>query len=104
MENFRIVYREDQVVVGPEGELTRSSYPEFETSLRESLSGNVAVEFDMSKVDFVDSSGVVFMLRMRELLEGRNLDFVFSNLNDNAREMLLGLKLEKILRLGDRES
>ena len=57
------------VTVGLEGELTSRCYPAFEEKLKDDCEKGKKIVFIMDNVDFIDSIGVVFLLRMRELVE-----------------------------------
>jgi anti-anti-sigma regulatory factor len=53
----------------------------------------------MDNVDFIDSIGVVFLLRMRELIEGNGGFFAMYNLKEGVERVLRRLRLEKILHV-----
>lgn len=99
MEKSTILKEKDMFVVQPEGEIACRSYPEFEKILEGSLELGLKAVFNMEKVDFIDSQGVVFLLRMRDLIDANGGCFSIYNLKYNVENVLRRLQLEKILHV-----
>jgi anti-anti-sigma factor len=104
MNRYSLFRQEDLIVVRPEGEIDSRSYPELENKLMEVMSPRHKVIFNMQNVDFMDSKGVVFMLRMREVVEINGSYFAIYNVSENVGKILRRLQIEKILNVcGDVE-
>ena len=58
-----------------------------------------AVAFNMSDVDFIDSIGLVFLLRMREITETKGGSFAIYNLRPRVDRVLKRLNLSRILNI-----
>lgn len=99
MEKYSIVKEKDMFVVQPEGDIACRSYSEFEKNLTDNFELGVKAVFNMEKVDFIDSQGVVFLLRMQELVEANGGCFSIYNLKHNVEKVLRRLQLEKILNV-----
>ncbi len=87
------------ITVGLEGELTSRCYPAFEEKLKNECKNGKKIIFIMDEVDFIDSIGVVFLLRMRELVEGNGGFFAMYNLKSYVERVLRRLRLEKVLHV-----
>lgn len=99
MDKYSIMKEKDLFIVQPEGDIACRSYPEFEKKLVGNLKLGGKAVFNMEKVDFIDSQGVVFLIRMRELVEANGGCFSIYNLKHNVEKVLRRLQLEKVLNV-----
>ncbi len=87
------------ITVGLEGELTSRCYPRFEEKLKDECEQGNKIVFIMDGVEFIDSIGVVFLLRMRELVDGNGGFFAMYDLRADVERVLRRLRLEKVLHV-----
>jgi anti-anti-sigma factor len=57
----------------------------------------MAVMIDLSRVTFVDSTGIGLMLRFKKNLKGRDIDLKFVNPTTPVRNVLRHTRLEEYL-------
>lgn len=101
MENYELKMESDMIVVAPEGEITSRSYPEFEEKLTVCADSSMNVLFDMQNVTFINSVGIVFLLRMREMAEREHAHFVMYGLSSNVERIVRRLQLIELLNVVD---
>ena len=97
MERYQIADAADLIVARPEGEITSNTYPTFEKLVFSKIEVGTKFLMNMEKVDFIDSQGAAFMLRMRELVQANEGYFSIYNLNPYIYKVLSRLRLEAIL-------
>ncbi|MEJ2214666.1 MAG: STAS domain-containing protein, partial [Gammaproteobacteria bacterium] len=54
---------------------------------------------DMSNLDFVDSTGLVFFIKLKKYLENSNQQIYLSNLNDVTRQIFRITKLDQVFEI-----
>jgi anti-anti-sigma factor len=99
MEKYSILLEKDLLVVQPASDIVSRSYPGFEKRYVSNISEGAKVVFNMEKVNFVDSQGIVFLLRARELADFRGAQFSIYNLKGHISKALKRLQLEKLLNV-----
>ena len=99
MEKVEVEFEEGLIVVKPEGEIAHRTYPEFEDNLENKVEEGIKVQFDMKKVTFFSSLGVVFLLKMKEMVESKGGKFEIFRLKSNLKSSLKKMSLEKFLNV-----
>jgi anti-anti-sigma factor len=70
------------------------AYTESELS---QLSAGVGVVIDLSRVTFVDSTGIGLMVRFKKNLKRRDISLKFSNVSPSVRNVIRATQLEAFL-------
>jgi len=91
----------DLIIVAPEGEMTLRSYPDIEKTISEDLNGShkMKVVINMEKIGFLDSAGVIFLLRLKSMVTARGGYMTVYNLKNNIEKSLIKLQLDTVLNL-----
>lgn len=94
------------IALMPEGSLTTHSYPDLENIVMNNIVyGVTTVVMNMDRVDFIDMSGAVFLLRLASLVEIKGCRFELFNPSDNVIRLLESIQQqEKCLRDKERSS
>ena len=70
MNIIEYTMEEGVIVLIPDGSITSRSYPEIEKKIADNVPrGFKKVVADMGRVEFIDSAGLVFLLRLKKLIE-----------------------------------
>ena len=70
MKSFEYTLEEGLIVLMPDGGITSRSYPEIESMIADNVPrGYTKVIADMARVEFIDSSGLDFLLRLKKMIE-----------------------------------
>ncbi|MFH1539222.1 MAG: STAS domain-containing protein [bacterium] len=69
MKKYSMLKENGLLVVFPEAEITSRDYPKFEKKLTRDMLFRKNVVFNLEKVDSVNSQGIVFLLRIKDLVE-----------------------------------
>jgi len=101
MKNYEIFSGKDLIVAAIEGEIVSRAYPDIEKEIVMNLNniGNKKVVFNMEKVGFIDSSGIIFLLRLKSMISSGGGFMVIYNLQQNIEKSLVKLRLNKVLNL-----
>ncbi len=99
METYKMSSESDFIIVKPEGEITSRSYPEFEQKLGRLLCEDAKLLFDMSAVTFINSVGIVFLLRIAGMAENSCAYFTMYNLAGNIERIMRRLQLQSVLNV-----
>jgi anti-anti-sigma factor len=85
----------------PMGEIVSHSFLDIEQKIMKGELAEKKLAFNMEKVDFIDSQGIVFLLKVSRIVEKRNGKLVIYNMNHNVRRVLKRLQLDRILNIYD---
>jgi anti-sigma B factor antagonist len=86
---MRVVHDQDVTRIAPIGEMDMSSANTFETVADQVVRAHPArIELDMSRVDFIDSTGLRSLLTLRHRAEIEGVDLVISGLSAAAQRVL----------------
>jgi anti-anti-sigma factor len=99
METYTYIKQMDMMILRPKGEITSRTYPEFEKEMTADICDGMKVMVNLEDVEFVDSQGLVFLLRFRQTADLNNSQFYLFNVNYNFEKVLKRLRLEKILNV-----
>jgi anti-anti-sigma factor len=101
MDKFETFNTKDMIIAAPEGEMVSRSYPEIENAIVGGLDGfeKMKVVFNMEKVGFIDSAGIIFLLRLKSMVASRGGSMVVYNLKQNIEKTLVKLRLDTVLNL-----
>ena len=88
------------IVLLPEGEMVSRAYPETEKEVAEEMSaGRTKVMLNMERVGFIDSAGIIFLLRLKNIVASRGGCLIVYNGQRNVESTLIKSKLEKVLNI-----
>lgn len=69
MLKYRLLQIQDTLTVAPQGDIVLFSYPDLERDIRTRVRRGLEIVFDLRELSFIDSSGIGFLLRMKNLAE-----------------------------------
>ena len=69
------------------GRLDSETAPELEQKLKENLSGIKAVEFDMKKLEYISSAGLIVLLKVKQQT-GDDGYVLIKNMNDMVNSVM----------------
>jgi len=87
------------LILKPQGEITMRAYPEFEKNLTQDITPGMKLIVNLEGVEFVDSQGIIFLLRLRQIAEINNVRFMMYNLNYQIDKVITRLRLDRILNV-----
>lgn len=99
MFTYRIFNEYEYIMVCPEGELGYDVCEDFRNIVTGCMSPRMRLLFNMSKVSFIDSAGVGFLLSMKKLAESRDGSFEIRNLPKRVKVPLDKLALNEALNV-----
>ena len=89
-----------QDVFSPEGAIDLHVSPEIRTSLRELIGDKPKrLVIDMSKVPYVDSSGLAVLIGAKQELEAEGGTFMLAGAQETVRTILESARLDQYFRL-----
>ena len=85
---MEIVKKQDgsNLTISLEGRLDTTTAPQLETELKQSLDGIEALEFDLSKLDYISSAGLRVLLSAHKAFAKKN-GLVITNVNETVLEI-----------------
>ena len=92
---------QEKVIISLRGKLNLESVSFLRKDLTKAIDGNdrPLYEFDLSKLDYMDSSGVGLLLQLHKKLEAAGKAMAFTNVNDEIMHIFKVAGLEKILSI-----
>ncbi|HOX28656.1 MAG TPA: STAS domain-containing protein [bacterium] len=99
MQTHEIAEEKDMFIISPVEEIVWKSYPQIENLLVRFVGGDKKILINMSRVNFIDSQGVVFLLRVRRLVEINGGYFAMYGLTENVDNVLTKLQLKRLLNV-----
>lgn len=99
MNSYIFLTQKDMLILKPQGEITMRAYPEFEKNLTQDITPGMKLIVNLEGVEFVDSQGIIFLLRLRQIAEINNVRFMMYNLNYQIDKVITRLRLDRILNV-----
>jgi anti-anti-sigma factor len=100
VETFEFAIEEGVIVLLPDGDVTSRSYPDIECMVGENLSrGFNTIVAVMDRVDFIDSAGLVFLLRLKKMVETSGGILLLNNPSYFVQKRLKELYLDRIFNV-----
>ncbi len=101
MDRFEILSEKDIIVAVPEGDIVSRFYPDFENAIRVRMgsAGKVKLLLNLERVGFIDSSGIIFLIRLKNMVASENGHMVIYNPPFCFKRAIIKLRLEKLLNL-----
>jgi len=99
MEKYTFFTQKDLVVILPYGDIKSRSYPKLERKIIRELKPNIKLIINMENIKFLDSHGIVFLLRVREIVQSYEGYFAIYNLSNHITTIIKRLQLENILNI-----
>ena len=102
MERFMLTHSADGIIVIPDMYIDCHTYPKIETKLSRLIRNETCVSINLRHVDYIDSAGVGFLLRVKNLTEMRGGRFELLHASSRLRRVFKKLQLIKILNIHDK--
>ena len=85
---MEIVKKQDgsNLTISLEGRLDTTTAPQLETELKQSLDGIEALEFDLSKLDYISSAGLRVLLSAQKTMNKQG-EMKVTGANDELKEI-----------------
>ena len=84
---------ENKAIIKLEGDIDLEKTEELRDQAMQTLHNNEALEFDMSKVDYIDSSGISVMIELHQEAGEQSKSFSINNPSDQVSSVLKMAKL-----------
>ena len=84
---------ENKAIIKLEGDIDLEKTEELRDQAMQTLHNNEALEFDMSKVDYIDSSGISVMIELHQEAEEQSKSFSINNPSEQVSSVLKMAKL-----------
>lgn len=92
--------RDGATIVRPDGEVDLARSPTLRSTLGEVIAGGVGrLVLDLSKVDYMDSSGVATLVEALQQCRTRQTTLVLSGLQDRVRSVFEIAKLDAVFTI-----
>ncbi len=96
METCDYAIESGLIALMPEGSLTTHIYPDLESIVMNNIvCGVTTVVMNMDRIDFMDMSGAVFLLRLARLVEMKGCRFELFNASDNVIRVFETMRHQK---------
>ena len=99
LKQFTLTHGDAAIMIAPSICIDYHTYPKLETKLSRLIRNETRVSFDLSNMDYIDSAGVGFLLRVRNLAEMRGGRFEILNTSLRLRRIFRKLQLISILNI-----
>ncbi|HOO57166.1 MAG TPA: STAS domain-containing protein [bacterium] len=97
MEKFRIETEDRTLRIMPEEDILRHSCPRLERLLNRLLSSGVKINVDLNMVEYISSSGVGLLIKLKNIADACDLGFELTNPGYNVQKKLRRLHLADFL-------
>ena len=95
-----VIKEDGYIIIRPDGDIDLASSPMLRTKLRESIenaSGRVIVE--LTKVPYMDSSGVATLVELLQSCRRENLELVLCELNERVMSVFQIARLDGVFTI-----
>ncbi|MBM4118816.1 STAS domain-containing protein [bacterium] len=86
-----------QVTLSVKGEIEVYSLPEFSRQVEALLDGPATVVLDLEALDYIDSSGLGFLVTLHERMERQGQRLILANLRSHVTRVFKITRLDQIL-------
>lgn len=100
---IRCVDNGDQVTLSVKGEIEVYSLPEFSRMAESYLGGPKELHLDMTGLEYIDSSGLGFLVTLHERMERQGQKLVLANLRSHVARVFKITRLDQILDISSEE-
>ncbi len=91
--------RQGGIVVALEGDVDLQSSPDARTVLLDAVARGKAVYVDLSRVGYIDSSGIASLVEALQRARQNGSPFVLAAVSDSALRVLKLARLDKVFRI-----
>ena len=88
-------------VVAVSGEVDLSTSPQVRDALLDCILGGASIVVDLSKVAYIDSSGVASLVEAFQNAKSRGLSFALANVGDTPLRVLKLARLDQVFIIHD---
>jgi anti-anti-sigma factor len=101
MIKCEIFAEKDMITAVPVGKIRSGEYPEIEEKIAGTIgsSGSTKVLLNMENVNFINSAGIIFLLRLKKMIAARGGAMVMYNLHNSLESRFVKLRLDKVLNI-----
>lgn len=101
MDRFEILSEKEVIAAMPEGDIVSRYYPDFENAIkvRMGATGKVKYLLNLEKVRFINSSVIIFLIRLKNMVASEYGYMVIYNPPFRFKRVIIKLRLEKLLYL-----
>ena len=98
--DIRVEKSDDSVIVAPEGEVDLSNSRELQVELKKVLKGKpLRVVIDLSRVPYMDSSGVATLVEAMQIARRHSTDLVLCTLQPKVQSVFEIARLDRVFRI-----
>ncbi len=101
---IRCVDNGDQVTLSVKGEIEVYSLPEFSRMAESYLGGPKELQLDMAGLEYIDSSGLGFLVTLHERMERQGQKLVLTSLRSHVARVFKITRLDQILDISSEET
>ncbi len=101
---IRSVDNDDQVTLYVKGEIEVYSLPEFSRMAESQLGGPKELTLDLSELEYIDSSGLGFLVTLHERMDRQGQNLKLLNLRSHVRRVFKITGLDRILDISAEEA
>lgn len=100
---IRSVDKGDQVILSVKGEIEVYSLPEFSRMAESYLGGPKELRLDLSGLEYIDSSGLGFLVTLHERMDRQGQRLVLMHLRSHVARVFKITRLDQILDINSEE-